>query len=51
MTPPKPAPRPRSVSPQERSIEQASHQQKLKEEAAARREQQQPKPRPTGGRR
>jgi hypothetical protein len=38
------------VSPQERSAEQASHQQKLKEEAAARRQQAQPKPRPTGGR-
>lgn len=54
MTPPSnPAPRPRSASPAERSAEFAAHQQKLKDEAAARRKAAEadpaakPKPRPT----
>ena len=56
MTPPKPAPRPRSASPADRSAEHAAHQQKLKEEAAARRAQDaadptaRNKPRPTSSR-
>ena len=38
MTPPKPSARPKYASPQERSAEFAAHQEKLKEEAAARRQ-------------
>jgi hypothetical protein len=53
--PPNPAPRPRSASPAERSVEFAAHQQKLKDEAAERRKVAQDappkrKPRPTSSR-
>ena len=56
MTPPKPSARPKYASPQERSAEFAAHQEKLKEEAAARRQaaadapKTERKPRPSGSR-